>query len=222
MQVPGETELFNAAVSTRDGCKRLLGERSEDAISLLAVAAFQLQAAHVGAHMAEMAGEGRHSESLRDVATDYGGVFSAALNLSVRCASTAIDLCAASLGRLAGIASNPDREMDAAEFRRAVRNRHVPALMAAATDSFLARLSSRDFADLETLRHQVTHKRYRRGVYGTTNSPPEPAPLAFPRQMDIEVGSRMVPVDKATRWCVELGEVTFRDLCGRLGEIGSA
>ena len=170
--------------------------------------------------MAEMAGEGSHTETLRQVGTDYGGVFSAALNLSVRCSATAIDLCAAALGRLVGIPTDPSREMDAGDFKRRISRNLVEPLLASTTASFESRLSSTDFVKLETLRHQLTHKRYRRGVYGTTESPAEPARLAFPRQMDIELGGVLTPKDEAARWCVQFGETTFRDLCGHVAEIG--
>jgi hypothetical protein len=87
-EVPTEKELFELAVETRNGCRRFLGVSAETAVSLLAMAAFQLQAAHVGARMAAMANDGAHSDILHAVARDYSGVSSAALNLSVRCSVT--------------------------------------------------------------------------------------------------------------------------------------
>lgn len=73
----------------------------------LAVAALQLQAAHVGANLAELSNDGEHTLTLQLVATDYGGVSQASLNLAVRCSATAIDLCAAAVARLCVGRSRP-------------------------------------------------------------------------------------------------------------------
>lgn len=215
-RVPSERELFDLAVATRDSCAAVLGDTAEEAISLLAVAAFQLQAAHVGARIADMANVGEDTEGLRTIATDYGGAFSASLNLSVRCSTTVIDLCAAALGRLCGFISSPNREMDAAEVRRVLATKSAAPSLAVAADALLARMSSPEFSQLELLRHEVTHRRYRRGVYATTLSPPQPAPLAYPRQIDVQLGGEMVPLDVAARTIVDFADATFREFCANL------
>jgi hypothetical protein len=96
--------------------------------------------------------------------------------------------------------------MDAVDFQRALSKREIPAPLVATTAAFAALLATADFEQLVRLRHQVTHKRYRRGVYGTTESPAQPAPLAFPQQMDIELGDRMAPIDEAARWSVAFAD----------------
>lgn len=102
MAVPVESELFNIAVDTRPLFTRVLGARAEESMAFLAVAALQLQATHVGAYLAELSNDGQHTPALQLVATDYGGVSQASLNLSVRCSVTTIDLCAAAIARLCG------------------------------------------------------------------------------------------------------------------------
>src|SRR5439155_24155530 len=98
--VPEEREFFEVATATRDACLRVVPGDVEAVVALLAIGAFQLQAAHVGARLARMANDGACTAALREVATDYGGVFSASLNLTVRCSVTTVDLCAAALARL--------------------------------------------------------------------------------------------------------------------------
>jgi hypothetical protein len=219
--VPGETELFDFAVATRAGCVAILGARAEDAIGLLATAAFQLQAAHVGARMAAMADDGAHTATLRAVASDYGGAFSAALNLSVRCSATAVDLCAATAGRLSGHSTSPTREWDAADMVRMFKKSPPSSQLAPVAGPLLARLNSTDWGNTEHLRHQVTHKRYKRGVYATTRQPPNPAPLAYPQQIDVEWGGGMVPMDVASSSIVDFADATFREFCTNLAALGS-
>ena len=115
--VPEEQVLFDIAWGTRDGCGRVYAGNPEDVIKLLGAAAFQLQAAWVGSRMAAMANDAAYTPILRTVATDYGGVSVAALNLSVRCSVTAVDLCGAALGRLTGLNTNVNRESDAKDVR---------------------------------------------------------------------------------------------------------
>jgi hypothetical protein len=111
--VPEEQVLFDIAWGTRDGCRRVYAKNPEDVITLLAAAAFQLQAAWVGSRMAAMANDAEYTPILRQIATDYGGISVAALNLSVRCSVTAVDLCGAALGRLTGLNTGANYEFNA-------------------------------------------------------------------------------------------------------------
>jgi len=220
--VPPHTELFNIAVGTRDACRLFLGTNAESAISPLAIAAFQLQAAHVGARIAAMATEAAYGEMLRAIVTDSEGGFSVSLNLSARCSATVVDLCAAALGRLLGRSGLPSREMDAAEIANSLKKAPAPAPLAPLVDPFVVRLGSTDWDSIVTLRHAVTHKVYKRGVYGSTRQAPEPAPLAWPQQNDVEWGGRMVAMDAAAGAMVSFADDTFREFCGNLARLAPA
>lgn len=221
-EVPSENELFELAVETRDGCRRFLGVSAESAVSLLAVAAFQLQAAHVGARMAAMANDGAHSDTLQAIARDYGGVSSAALNLSVRCSVTVVDLCGAALGRLTGHYDGSGNEFDAEKARKKYRGNPMPdSPLSPLIEAYLERVTSDMWRNTETLRHQVTHKRYKRGIYGSTRQPPKPAPLAFPKHIEVEHGEGgLVPLDQLSHDLVKFAEHTFREFCRTLADLG--
>jgi len=211
-RVPNEFELFDVAVATREGCVRLVAAEAESVVSLLAVAGFQLQAAHVGARLAAMANDGKFTNVLRDLATDYGGVSSASLNLAVRCSVTVVDLCAAALARLDGRTPRSGREFDTGEVAQYYRFNRPGARLESVADPFLRRLGGPHWANTGLLRDDVTHKRYVRGIYGSTRQPPDPPPLAFPQQIDITWGAAgMVPLDELTRQVVEFAEATFRE-----------
>jgi len=92
-KVPEINPLFDVATGTGEAFQTIFGHR-EPYVGLLGTASIKLQAAHVGARMASMASQGKHTRTLREVATDYDGVSSAAMNLAVRCSVTAVDLCA--------------------------------------------------------------------------------------------------------------------------------
>jgi hypothetical protein len=181
--VPEEQVLFDIAWGTRDGCRRVYAGNPEDVITLLAAAAFQLQAAWVGSRMAAMANDAEYTPILRQIATDHGGVSVAALNLSVRCSVTAVDLCGAALGRLTGLNTDANYEFNA----RKVRDWRKPSdlsdqrLVPLATE-YLERVSQQEWLDTEALRHEVTHRHYKRGLYAHAGPRPNPEPLAFPRQ----------------------------------------
>ncbi len=211
--LPDEKELFELAVSTGDGCERICGSR-EPQVALLAVAAFQLQAAAVGARMATMAGNPAYTASLREVAGDYGGVASASINLAVRSAVTATDLCAAAAGRLAGRTPGGTREMDAAEFAKFRRRDGIPPIFERVADQLIARLGTDIWKDTEALRAEVTHKRYNRGIYATTKARTDQSPLAFPQHIDIAWGKAgMTPLDVVCRTVVIYATDTFRQFC---------
>lgn len=220
--VPPHTELFNIAVGTGDACRLFLGADAELAISPLAIAAFQLQAAHVGARVAAMAPEAEYGEVLRAIVTDSEGGFSVSLNLSTRCSATVVDLCAAALGRLLGRSQSLSREMDAAEIANSLKKAPAPEPLAPVVAPFLVRLGSPDWHSIVNLRHAVTHKVYKRGVYGSTRKPPEPAPLAWPQQNDVEWGGTMVAMDAAAAAMVAFADDTFREFCGNLACLAPA
>jgi len=224
-EVPSENELFELAVGTRDGCRRFLGDLAESVISLLAVASFQLQGAHVGARMAEMANDGAHTDTLRAIARDYGGVSSAALNLSVRCSVTVVDLCGAALVRLTGHHDGSKREFDAKEAREIYRRDPMPdpvpnPALFPLIGAYMNSVTSVPWSNTETLRHQVTHRKYKRGHYGTTHQPSDPAPLAFPRHIDVEHGKAgLIPLDQLSRDLAERADNTFREFCRILAQL---
>jgi hypothetical protein len=224
-EVPSENELFELAVGTRDGCRRFLGDLAESAISLLAVASFQLQGAHVGARMAAMANDGAHTDTLRAIARDYGGVSSAALNLSVRCSVTVVDLCGAVLVRLTRHHDGSQREFDAKTALEIYRRDPMPEPMPDPAllpliELYVNKVTSVPWSNTETLRHQVTHRKYKRGHYGTTDRPSAPAPLAFPRHIDVEHGKEgLIPLDQLSRDLVEFADHTFREFCRILADL---
>lgn len=215
--VPEERVLFDIAVGTREGCRRVYGGNADDVISPLAVAAFQLQAAWVGARMAAMANHAEHTPALEGIATDYGGLSVAALNLSVRCSVTAVDLCGEALGRLTGLSTKNDVWFDA----RNIRDNCRPAALAdqrlaPLATAYLQRVRDQAWRDTEKLRNEATHRRYQRGVYGSTRKP-DPRPLAFPQQLDIDHKSwGMIPLDQLTTRVTEFAEETFREFCRAL------
>jgi hypothetical protein len=214
--VPVESELFNVAVETRPVFARVLGDRAEESMVFLAVAALQLQAAHVGANLAELSNDGEHTLTLQVVATDYGGVSQASLNLAVRCSATAIDLCAAAVARLCGQMPAGVVEYDARKLlgaSLAPRDAAVRGALAA----LVARLTSPTWHALLELRHEVTHRREHRGIYGHIGEVPVPAPMAFPRHMDVRFDGVMVPLDVLTRKVVRFAEESFREVCHELG-----
>jgi hypothetical protein len=219
--VPHERELFEVAVATRDGCTRIVGSQAESVVSLLAVASFHLQSAHVGARLASMANDENASQLLREVATDYGGVSSASLNLAVRCSVTAVDLCAAALARLDGISRGQSgREFDAGGISHHYRSNAPGESLSCVALPFLARLESKIWTDTTHLRHELTHRRYVRGLHGSTRKPPEPTPLAFPAQIDVPWGTAgMVPLDGLTAQIVDFAESTYRQFCNNLESI---
>lgn len=218
--VPEERVLFDIACGTRAGCTNVYGGDPEVVITLLAAAAFQLQAAWVGARMAAMANHSEYTPVLREIATDYGGVSVAALNLSVRCSVTAVDLCGAALGRLTAL-NTKAREFDAAEIRQRCNPANLAdgRLLALAT-SYLARVTAQAWRDTEDLRHDATHRLYKRGVYGSMGPLPDPPPLAHPRQLDIAHKSwGMRPLDELAAEVTGFAEDTFREFCAALAAL---
>jgi hypothetical protein len=215
--VPKERVLFDIAVGTREGCRRVYDGNPEDVITPLAVAASQLQAAWIGARMAAMANHAEHTPILVAIATDYGGVSVAALNLSVRCSVTAVDLCGAALGRLSRLSAK-DAWFDAGDIRRKWgRAGLVDQRLAPLATAYLARVNDQAWLDTEALRHEATHRQYRRGVYGSTRQLPEPRPLAHPQQLDSDHRSwGMHPLDQLTERVTRDAEATFREFCGTL------
>ena len=158
----------------------------------------------------------RGSRALEAIATDYEGV-SAALNLSVRCSVTAVDLCGAALARATGLSAK-DASFDAGEVRQKCRSATLAdQRLAPLAAAYLARVSDKQWRDTEKLRNEATHRRYQRRIYGTTRQPPDPRPLAHPQQLDIDHKSwGMVPLDQLTARVTELAEETFREFCGTL------
>ena len=169
-----------------------------------------------------MASVAEYGEMLRAIATDSEGGFSVSLNLSARCSATVVDLCAAALGRLLGRSQSLGREMDAAEIADSLKKAPAPAPLAPVVDPFLVRLGSTDWHSLVALRHAVTHKVYKRGIYGSTQQPPEPAPLAWPQQNDVEWGGTMVAMDAAAAAMAAFVDETFREFCGNLACLAPA
>ena len=169
-----------------------------------------------------MATEAQYYEMLRAIVTDSEGGFSVSLNLSARCSATVVDLCGAALGRLVGRSRSLSREMDATEIANSLKKAPAPAALAPVVDPFLVRLGSTDWESIVTLRHAVTHKVYKRGVYGSTRQAPESAPLAWPHQSDVAWGRSMVAMDVAAVAMVSFADDTFREFCGNLARLAPA
>jgi hypothetical protein len=221
--VPEEQVLFDIAWGTRDACRRVYAGNPEDVIKLLGAAAFQLQAAWVGSRMAAMANDAEYTPILRTVATDYGGVSVAALNLSVRCSVTAVDLCGSALGRLTGLNTNVNHESDAKDVRcRCKPSNLSDQRLAPLATEYLQSVSRQEWLDTEALRHKVTHRHYKRGVYAYAGRRPDPAPLALPRQLDIEHRSwGMHPLDQMAVRVTRQAEATFRRFCDTLAALAT-
>jgi hypothetical protein len=214
--VPVESELFNIAVQTRPQLARILGAHAEESITFLAVAALQLQAAHVGANLAELSNDSQHTAVLQLVATDYGGVSQASLNLAVRCSVTAIDPCAAAVARLCGRIPAGVVEYDAGKLLAASLTPGDAAVRRAHA-ALIARLTTPTWPALLELRHEVTHRRIKRGIYGHIGEVFEPAAMAFPQHMDVRFDNEMVPLDVLTHDLVSFAEDTFLGVCHELG-----
>lgn len=236
--VPEESLLFNLACETRAGCRRVfqgnpeveahVGDNSkveievevEGVITLLAAAAFQLQGAWVGARMAAMANDAAYTGLLRAIATDYGGVSAAALNLSVRSAVTAVDLCGAALGRLTGL-NKKQHEWDAKNARKRCEPTELEdQRLGSLATAYLERVATKDWFGVEALRNEATHSLYKRGIYGAMGPVPDPPPLAFPRQLDIvhkSWGAR--PLDELVSRITTLADDTFRQFCTNLAGV---
>ena len=218
--LPPSGELFDLGVQTRDACTRVLSESVQGPVSLLAVAGKQLEVAHVGARMAAMLNDGVHTLTLESIGGDHLGVALAALNLSVRCSVTAIDLCAAALGRLTGDYGSKDRELDASEALKLYGRRPVD-LLSPVIDPYLTRVKATFWLDTVQLRDAVTHKLTR---WGTTVSlgrePPEPAPMAWVLQLNFPFGADWLPADQISRTVVDYADETFRQFCQNLTALG--
>ena len=217
IRVPEEGELFSLAIQTREAVKSVLGDEHETVLGLLGVAAFQLQAAHVGNRIAFLADDPAATDALRMIATDYGGASSAALNLSVRCSVTAVDLCGAAIGRLIGHSLGSRRECDAAEIGEYFSHRRPSGRFSEGIAGYLTSIKSQLWTDTVDLRDRLTHRPYSRGIYGGTRSPDEPPPLAWPRHIDVEWGhAGMTPLNDVAQQVVSFAESTFVDFCWSL------
>jgi hypothetical protein len=183
-----------------------------------AVAALQIQTAQVGARMADMSNDGTRTQTLEAIATDYEGVSGAALNLSIRCSVTVVDLCAAALGRLCGRNKSRTHEWGAnnalGAFDKAPASITDPLL--SLIDPYLKRLRSTDWASTSFLRNEVTHKAFVRGITGTFEQSPRPRPIAWPAQLEFKWGSDMVPLDQLSETVVRVAVDTFREFCTNL------
>jgi hypothetical protein len=82
------------------------------------------------------------------------------------------------------------------------------AAVRGALAALVAGLTSPTWHALLELRHEVTHRRERRGIYGHIGDVPVPAPMAFPRHMDVRFDGVMVPLDVLTRKGVRFAEET--------------
>lgn len=212
-------ELFDVAVGTKSVCARYLGDKAEAAITPLAVAAFQLQAAWTGVRLAEMCTRPDRTEFLREVAIDYDGASSSSLNLAVRCSVTVVDLCAEALGCLVGIPKpGGDRYRDAGNWLR-------PRNSMTTEDDDLQRLASWFLDQLETdewrrmqdLRDQVTHKVFNRTVYMTAGA--ETSGSLARKHIDIHVQGEQTPLDELARSFVSFAENVWWTLCERLADL---
>ena len=141
----------------------------------------------------------------------------AALNLSVRCSVTAVDPCGAALGRLSGLSAK-DAWFDAGDIRQKCRPAALAdQRLAPLATAYLARVKDQAWLDTEALRHEATHRQYRRGVYASIGQRPEPRPLAHPQQLDIaHKGWGMHPLDQLSVLVDRYAEATFRGFCGTL------
>jgi hypothetical protein len=225
MTVPPESELFNVATATRPTFERVLGTQldadglkaSEVGLRPLAVATHQLQAAHVGAHLESLACEPTMGDVLRDIVTDYGSLAHASLNLTVRCSESAVDLCAAALGRLCETWPKASgREADVATLHDRPKDFASPdTAVSAAVTVLTAATAQSSWDDVQDLRHRLTHRTVVRSHMGYVGPTPVPAPLFFAHSSAL-LGGKHVDLDVLTRDVVALAESTFRDVCQHL------
>jgi hypothetical protein len=223
--VPPENVLFDLACDTRPVFERVLGtaldptglKESEVGLRPLAVAAQQLQAAHVGAQIESLVCDPAIAPALKRLATDYGSAAQATLNLSVRCSVTAVDLSVAAVGRLCGrwpdrrgreadtgvLASKPgDFTSHDVAVGRAVR---------VLTDA----IASPTWRAIAELRDRLTHRQVVQGVTGYAGPPSGPPSFTFAHG-SADFGGRQVPLDQLTRTVVDHAESIFRDVCACL------
>src|SRR5436190_7795918 len=111
---------------TVDNVKRLRPGGGQAIVSLLATAAFQLQAGFVGERLLGMCYDPACRSAMASITSDHTAIEQAVTNLVVRPPASAIDLCVAALARLAGLTNGAlaSREWNAADWRR----KHVEAL----------------------------------------------------------------------------------------------
>jgi hypothetical protein len=175
--VPDEAlTLFDLATTTRPTFQRVLGtERNEDdqlvaeiAMRPLAVGALQLDAARLGARLERLAIDPAAGDALRLITDDYGTLSLASVNLAVRCSITAIDLCAAALGRLCTTWPSSDgweADVGALDHKRTSEwFQSNDVTVTAALSTLRAAVSSDRWRSLIALRHQLTHRHVLRGV----------------------------------------------------------
>lgn len=187
--------------------------RAEEALARLATAGLQLGSAATGARIADLAQDPERREGLLALASDYGGVATAAINLVARCSTTCVDLCAAALGRLLGDRRlGPEYEWDCGEIRKRDKKGqwqklpnapHLDQIMR----TFVARINEQSWIDIERLRHAVTHRMQPLGVVGATDAP------------TIGVGGQQVPVDHLSWEIVDTACDIFEQVCDGLRKL---
>jgi hypothetical protein len=221
-RVPGKTELFRVATDTRDALARH-ARHGEDALTLLANAAFQVQSAYIGVRMAEICTAPADRLALDAISPDYAGVIHSALNLSVRSSTTVIDLCTAALGRLTlAPLRTGQHELDARRWKASYASGTPFAAIAA---EYSRRIAGATYEQLETMRQQLTHRQMpARTIHGYLQGwigkpPPPPAakpiePLAH-RHIDIAVKNEptALPADEVCRRFTLFADDVWRKLC---------
>lgn len=225
MTVPAESVLFNIACDTRPVFERVLGtgrgptglKDSEVGLRPLAVAAHQLQAAHVGAEIESLVCDPSMEPALRLLATDYGSAAQASLNLAVRCSVTAVDLCVAAVGRLCRTwPSAKGREADTGVLsaRPGDFTSQDPAVTRA-VQVLATAIATPDWADITELRDHLTHRNVVQGVTGYIGPPPDPPVFSWAHS-SAEFAGTQEPLDRLTRTVVDHAESIFRDVCAAL------
>jgi hypothetical protein len=237
------TPLFDLATTTRPTFRRVLGTEGNEAgqpvaeigMRPLVVGALQLDAARLGARLEHLAVDPAAGDALRLIADDYGVLSLASVNLAVRCSITAIDLCAAALGRLCTTWPTADGwEADVAALgnnKTKATFRSDDVAVTTALDVLRSAAAGDRWLDLVRLRHQVTHRHILRSVEGyahivldsfgsleiATQPPvPEvPTALTFAHS-SVEMGGVHVPLDKVTADAVATAEDIFRRVCAAL------
>jgi hypothetical protein len=225
MTVPPESVLFNIACDTRPVFERVLGtargptglKDSELGLRPLAIAAQQLQAAHVGAQIESLVRDPSMEPALRRLATDYGSAAQATLNLAVRCSVTAVDLCVAAVGRLCGTWPKPNgHEADTGILdRRAGDFVSADPAVAHAVQVLRLATAASDWVHIIDLRDHLTHRNVVQGVTGYIGPPPDPPVFTFAHLSALFAGTQ-VPLDELTRTIVDHAEHIFRDVCAAL------
>jgi hypothetical protein len=189
--------------------RSLSGQQAEACVTLLATAVFQLDNTGFGGRLYSKARDPEARAVLAALHEGHTTIEVCCTNLVARCAVTALDLCGAATARIAGGRTGPlggpERGLGTALRRLAAP---APASLAAWIGHVV---TTPEWADLEELRHAVTHRWWRRDITVTLGEPP-----AFAGLVEVHVPSGKVDLGVLLPRLVGFAEVEFLDFLRRI------